>query len=83
MHHTHRHSAGAVCLGLVNAALAAGWGAGWLSGWLAHDRDFVEQGFGLNGQERVAGLIYIGTRTTMPPERPRPDIDAVTTWMAE
>ena len=77
------YSAGAVCLGLVNAALAAGWGAGWLSGWLAHDRDFVEHGFGLNGQERVAGLIYIGTRTTMPPERPRPDIDAVTTWMAE
>ena len=77
------YSAGAVCLGLVNAALAAGWGAGWLSGWLAHDRDFVEHGFGLNGQERVAGLIYIGTRTTMPPERPRPDVDAVTTWMAE
>ncbi|HAM89551.1 MAG: nitroreductase [Marinovum sp.] len=77
------YSAGAVCLGLVNAALAAGWGAGWLSGWLAHDRDFVEHGLGLNAKERVAGLIYLGTRTVTPPERPRPNIDAVTTWMAE
>jgi nitroreductase len=25
-------SAGAVCLSLVNACLAAGWGAGWLTG---------------------------------------------------
>ena len=40
-------SAGAVCLALVNAALAAGWGANWLSGWASHDRLFVEQGFGL------------------------------------
>ncbi|MDG1168644.1 MAG: nitroreductase family protein, partial [Sulfitobacter sp.] len=27
------YSAGAVCLALLNAALAAGWGANWLSGW--------------------------------------------------
>lgn len=28
-------SAGAVCLGLVNAALASGWGASWLTGFAA------------------------------------------------
>ena len=75
------YSAGAVCLGLVNAALAAGWGAGWLSGWPTHDRGFVEQGLDLASEERVAGLIYLGTRTATPPERPRPDVDAITTWM--
>jgi len=75
------YSAGGVCLGLVNAALAAGWGAGWLSGWPTHDREFVEQGLDLASEERVAGLIYLGTRTATPPERPRPDVDAITTWM--
>ena len=74
------YSAGAVCLALLNAALAAGWGANWLSGWASHDRDFVEGGLGLSPDEAVAGLIHIGTETTAPPERPRPDLDAITTW---
>ncbi|TMV42477.1 nitroreductase, partial [Thioclava sp. BHET1] len=34
-------SAGAVCLALLNAAEAAGFGANWLTGWPAHDRGFV------------------------------------------
>ena len=77
------YSAGAVCLSLLNAALAAGWGANWLSGWPSHDRDFVEAGLGLAPEERVAGLIHIGTETAAPPERPRPDVDAITTWVIE
>ena len=40
-------SAGAVCLALVNAATAAGWGANWLSGWPAHDPGFMAEGLGL------------------------------------
>lgn len=77
------YSAGAVCLALVNAALAAGWGANWLTGWPAHDAGFCAQGLGLAPGERVAGIIHIGTETAAPPDRPRPDIDAITTWMAE
>lgn len=77
------YSAGAVCLALLNAALAAGWGANWLSGWPVHDPSFVEEGLGLAPHERVAGVIHIGTETTAPPERPRPDLDAITTWMPE
>ena len=77
------YSAGAVCLGVVNAALAAGWGAGWLSGWPTHDRSFVERGLNLTAEERVAGLVYLGTRTSSPPERPRPDIAAITTWLEQ
>ena len=53
------YSAGAVCLALLNAALAAGWGANWLSGWASHNRSFVENGLGLSAHERVAGLIYL------------------------
>ncbi|MGO4913916.1 nitroreductase family protein [Pseudogemmobacter sp. W21_MBD1_M6] len=77
------YSAGAVCLAMVNAALAAGWGANWLSGWVSHDRAFVEQGLGLGDHESVAGFIHIGTETSAPPDRPRPDLDAITTWASE
>lgn len=77
------YSAGAVCLSLLNAALAAGWGANWLSGWASHDRDFIENGLGLAAHERIAGLIHIGTETNAPPERPRPDLAAKTTWVAQ
>ncbi|NVK16022.1 MAG: nitroreductase family protein [Rhodobacteraceae bacterium] len=76
------YSAGAVCLALLNAALAAGWGANWLSGWASHDRGCCEAAFGLAKNERVAGIIHIATESAAPPERPRPDLDAITTWMS-
>ncbi|MDB6454427.1 nitroreductase family protein [Falsirhodobacter sp. 20TX0035] len=73
-------SAGAVCLSLVNAALATGWGAGWVTGWVSHDAGFAE-GLGLAPEEWIAGIVHIGTDSATPPERPRPDIDAITTWI--
>ncbi|MGY6536460.1 MAG: nitroreductase family protein [Pararhodobacter sp.] len=76
-------SAGALCLGLVNAALAQGLGACWLSGFAAYDRAFLTEGLGLATQERIAGFIHIGPCTATPPERPRPDIDAITSWVAQ
>lgn len=76
------YSAGAVCLALLNAALAAGWGANWLSGWASHDRVFLAEGLGLADHETVAGLIHLGTETSTPPDRPRPDLDQITTWVA-
>ena len=77
------YSAGAVCLALLNAALAAGWGANWLSGWQSHDSDFCKRGLGLTEGERIAGLIHIATESTAPPERPRPDVHAITEWVVE
>jgi len=77
------YSAGAVCLALLNAALAAGWGANWLTGWPSHDAGFVTAGLGLGEGESVAGFIHIGTETGTPPERPRPDLAAITTWVTE
>lgn len=75
------YSTGAVCLALLNAALAAGWGANWLSGAISHERSFAEGALGLAPHERIAGLIHIATETAAPPERPRPDIEAKTTWL--
>jgi hypothetical protein len=40
-------SAGAVCLSLVNACLASGWGAGWLTGWRARHEGFCDRGLAL------------------------------------
>ncbi|MEM9575812.1 MAG: nitroreductase [Pseudomonadota bacterium] len=76
------YSAGAVCLALLNAALAAGWGANWLSGWPSHDRGFMKEGLGLDDHERIAGFIHIATETSAPPERPRPDLDTITSWVS-
>ena len=75
-------SAGAVCLALLNAALAAGWGANWLSGWASHDRTFVEGELGLAPHEFVAGVMHLGTASQTPPERPRPDLDAIVEYVA-
>jgi nitroreductase len=74
------YAVGGVCLALLNAALASGWGANWLSGWPSHDRGFMMQALGLAPHERIAGFIHIGTETSAPPDRPRPDLDQIVTW---
>lgn len=73
-------SAGALCLGLVNAATAAGWGANWLTGWVSHDAAFCARAFGCTGSETVAGIVHIGTPGPAAPERPRPDLARVVQW---
>ncbi|WP_375175462.1 nitroreductase [Pseudooceanicola sp.] len=75
-------SAGAVCLSLVNAALASGWGAGWVTGWISFDRGFVEEGLGLTPGETVAGIVHIGSFASTPAERQRPDVKGITTWLS-
>lgn len=74
-------SAGAVALGLLNACLAAGWGASWLTGWAAYDRELVEGELGLRPEEWIAGFVHVGTCAAPPPDRPRPDVAALTTWI--
>ena len=74
-------SAGAVCLSLLNAALASGWGANWLSGPMSTDRDFLRDGLALGNKEFVAGFIHIGTERIVPPERPRPDLSVKVSWV--
>lgn len=75
-------SAGALCMNVVHAASAAGWGACWLTGWPAHDAAFCARAFGCSGQETVAGIIHIATpgASTLPPDRPRPDLARIVSW---
>ena len=73
-------SAAALCMNLLNAAEAAGWGANWLTGWPAHDAVFAARGFGCGPGETIAGIVHIGTPALDGPDRPRPDLDRVVTW---
>lgn len=74
-------SAGALCLGIVNAAEAAGWGACWLTGWPAHDAIFAARAFGCGPGETVGGIVHIATPPQDGPDRPRPDLASLVTWL--
>ncbi|MGH8037382.1 MAG: nitroreductase family protein [Stenotrophomonas sp.] len=65
-------TAGCVCFALLQAAQALGFGAQWLTAWMAFD-PAVHAHLGLDGEERIAGFIHIGTPKTEVPERERPD----------
>ena len=73
-------AAGGVCLALLNAALAAGWGANWLTGPLCRDAAFLAEAFDADPGEFIAGFIHIGNETVAPTDRDRPDIQEITTW---
>lgn len=74
-------AAGGACLALLNAALAMGWGANWLTGWAAGSRAFLEGDLGLSPSEFVAGFIHLGDETIAPADRPRPDLERITSWV--
>lgn len=74
-------SAGALCMNIVNAAEATGWGACWLSGWPAHDPVFTAAAFGTAAHETIAGIIHIATPAPDAPDRPRPDVARLTQWL--
>ena len=70
-------SAGACCQNLVLAATAMGYGANWITDWYSYDPRATAL-LGLESNERVAGVVLIGTPTEAPLERVRPDIDSIT-----
>jgi nitroreductase len=74
-------SGGALCLQLLLAADAMGFGAQWLTGWPAYD-PAVAARLGLAGNERVLGFIHLGTATEAAPERDRPDAVALLAELA-
>jgi nitroreductase len=69
-------SAGAVCMSLLIAAQAMGFGANWITDWYAYD-DHVNAALGLAPNERAAGFVHIGSPAEPPLERVRPDIEAI------
>jgi nitroreductase len=74
-------SAAALCFGILNAAEAAGWGACWLTGWPAHDAGFAARAFGCTDAETVAGIVHIATPPADAPDRPRPDLARIVSWV--
>jgi len=71
-------SAGAVCMNLLHAANAMGYGAAWITEWYAFDRRVLDA-LGLAPDERVAGFVHIGTPVEKPAERPRPALAEIVT----
>ncbi len=70
--HEQLSSGAAVCLLVLQAANALGFGAQWLTGWAAYD-PVITGALGLAGPERILGFIHIGTPRDTVAERERPD----------
>jgi nitroreductase len=71
-------SAGAVCMNILIAAHALGFVANWITEWCAYHPQVLHR-IGMTPGERIAGFIYIGQPAEPIEDRPRPDIDALTT----
>ena len=69
-------SAGAVCMTLLIAAEALGYGANWITDWYAYDARALAL-IGVGGGEKLAGFIHVGTPSEPPLERARPDLTAI------
>lgn len=65
-------SAGAVCMNILLAATALGFGCQWNTDWVAYDAEMAAA-MGLTPEEKLAGLIYLGMPSAPLEERPRPD----------
>ena len=73
-------SSGAVCLTLLQAASAMGFGANWITDWYSYDTQACAI-LGLSPDEKVAGFVMIGTAKDAPLERERPNSDSlITRW---
>jgi nitroreductase len=71
-------SAGAVCMNLVVAANAMGYGTSWLTEWYGYDRRILDA-LGLAPTESLAGLIHIGRSPGPQPDRARPNLSEIVT----
>ena len=71
-----RMSGGALCMNLLNASHALGYGAQWLTEWPAFDVQ-VKAALGHDADTDIIGFIYIGTSTEPPKDRERASIETV------
>ncbi len=62
---------GALCLNMLLAASAYGFGGNWITEWYAYDRNVLTD-FGFTADEKSSGFIYIGSAKEPPRERQRP-----------
>jgi nitroreductase len=69
-------SAGAAAMNLLLATHALGFAGGWVTGWATYSEE-VRRGLGLQGRERIAGFLFLGTPAMPLEERVRPAFDFV------
>lgn len=69
-------SAGAVCMNILHAVHMMGYGAKWITEWVAYDPAIITALGGKEG-DKIAGFIYIGSKTTEPEDRDRPKLEDV------
>lgn len=70
-------SAGAVCMNLLHAAHALGLGGKWLTEWVAYDAEILEALGGNPSRDRIAGFVYLGSKTLETPDRERPELSKI------
>lgn len=76
-------SAGNVAFNLVHGAFALGFASTWVTRWFSFD-DEAAAVLGAGAGERFVGFVHIGTPTTVPEDRPRPDLASVVTrWSSK
>ena len=72
-------SVGAVGMNLLHAAHAHGFVGSWITGWASYDP--IVQAAICKGDEKIAGLFFIGTPALALEERPRPvPSDIIRQW---
>ena len=72
-------SAAAVCMNILHAANALGYGAKWLTEWVAYHGDILSA-LGGRASDKIAGFIYLGTKKTETDDRARPKLSDVVEW---
>ncbi len=75
-------SMGAACMNLLHGAHALGFVGGWITGWPSTNAE-VAAAFGAEGEDRIAGFLYLGSPGRALEERPRPErAKVVQEWQA-
>ena len=73
-------SGGAVCQNILVAASALGYASQWLSEWVSYDEK-VKAYLGIAPSDEVLGLMYIGSSSEQPKERPRPELETIVSYL--
>ncbi len=72
-------SAGAVCMNILHAAHMLGYAGKWLTEWVAYDAEILAA-LGGAPSDKIAGFLYLGSKTSEPEDRERPSLEAVVEW---
>jgi nitroreductase len=72
-------STAAVCMNLLHASHALGYGAQWVTGWPAYHPQ-VRAAFGVGSDDHIVGWIHVGSPTIRPADRVRPALSEIATW---